>query len=184
MTKPQATKGIEKATNKSWQQWMNELDEMGARDMTHTEIARKLYDQLDGKLENHGWWAQGISVAYEQQIGRCVPGQLANGKFEIAVSKTVGLSSEELFECAVAWMESQHDLNNHVVNKPRSSQTPKRSNWRCNFDDGSKLTATVEEAGEKSKIVVAVTDVPSKGLADEWKTFWQEHIIKLSKGGV
>lgn len=179
MTKPQNTAGIERATNKSWQQWVEELDEMGARSMTHTEIARVLYDILEGKMEKHGWWAQGITVAYEQHIGRRVPGQLANGKFEIAVSKTVDLRTQELFKRAATWLDGQATINNQKVLKARNSTTPKRSIWRCDFGDGSKFSASVEAAGEKAKIVIALTDIPEKAIADDQKSFWQEEIRKL-----
>ena len=49
---------IEKATNKSWKQWVSELDKSGASELSHTELARKLYDELDGKIDNQNWWAQ------------------------------------------------------------------------------------------------------------------------------
>jgi hypothetical protein len=74
MTKPENTNAIEKATDKSWTQWVKELDAMGARELSHKDLALKLYNQLDGQLENHGWWAQGITVAYEQHIGKRIPG--------------------------------------------------------------------------------------------------------------
>jgi len=172
MTKPISTASFEKATHKSWEQWIDELDQMGAREMTHTELARKLYDQLDGKLENHGWWAQGITVAYEQYIGKRIPGQLANGLFELAVSKTIATSRDDLFAAVVEWFEIQDDLNGQVALKPRSSETPKRSNWRCDFADGSKFAATVEGNDTKSKLVLSHTAVPSKQEADGWKAFW------------
>ena len=54
MTKPINTASIEKATNKSWEQWVKELDESGAQKLTHTELARKLYDLLDGSVDNYG----------------------------------------------------------------------------------------------------------------------------------
>lgn len=53
MTSPANIQSIEKTTGKSWQQWVDELDAAGARDLPHIEIARRLYQQLEGKLENH-----------------------------------------------------------------------------------------------------------------------------------
>lgn len=182
MTKPMNTASIEKATNKSWDQWVSELDESGARDLSHTELARKLYDQLDGSLENHGWWAQGITVAYEQHIGKRVPGQQANGLFELAVSKTVDLPPTELFQKVVEWFEKQDELNRSEPLKTRSSQTPKRSTWRCDFADGSKFSATIEANGEKAKLILAHTAVPTKTEADNWKDHWRstaDQLIKL-----
>lgn len=182
MTKPINTASIEKATGKPWRQWVSELDGSGARDLSHTDLARKLYDQLDGKLDNHGWWAQGITVAYEQHIGKRVPGQLANGLFELAVSKTVASPRDVLFRQVVEWFESQNQLNGCELLKPRSSKTPKRSTWRCDFIDGSKFSATIEDNGEKSKLILSHTAVPTQQEADDWKSFWRDTAGRLAEG--
>ncbi len=42
MTKPANIASIEKATNKSWQQWLDELEENGARELSHIELAKKI----------------------------------------------------------------------------------------------------------------------------------------------
>ena len=173
MTRPINTDSIANATSMSWEEWVRELDARGARKMSHTELARKLYDELDGTLENHGWWAQGITVAYEQHIGKRVPGQLVNGLFELAVSKTIVAERTVCFARVAQWFESQAMLNDHEIIKPRISETPKRSNWRCDFADGSKFAATVEENGQKSKLVLSHTAIPSQLDADEWKAYWK-----------
>lgn len=173
MTKPINTDSIAKATNKSWDDWVKDLDARGARQLSHKDLARQLYDELDGKLDNHGWWAQGITVAYEQHTGKRIPGQLANGLFEMAVSKTIQTSRSNLFPTVVSWFEAQGELDRREYVKPRSSQTPKRSSWRCDFVDGSKFAATVEDSDNKSKLVLSHTDIPTKQEADTWKEFWR-----------
>lgn len=174
MTKPTNLPSIEKTTGKPWSAWAKELDAAGARDLSHPEIAELARQRLEGLTDNVGWWAQGITVAYEQHIGRRVPGQLANGLFEVSVSKTVASVREELFPATVSWFESQKKLNKQTPAKPRSSETPKRSTWRCDFKDGSKFSATVEGAGEKSKLVLAHTAIPTQEEATAWKDFWRE----------
>lgn len=184
MTKPINIASIEKATKKSWEQWVKELDESGGRDLSHADLARKLHEVLDGKVDSHSWWAQGITVAYEQHIGKRIPGQLANGLFELAISKTVASSRSNLFIRVVEWFEGHTELNGQELHKPRSSETPNRSNWRCDFADGSKFAATVEGDDKKSKLVLSHTSVPSKQEADNWKVFWKKVADELvSKGG-
>lgn len=172
MTKPINTAAIEKTTGKAWSVWTKELDEHGARELSHAALAKLVNTKLDG-IENAGWWAQGITVAYEQHIGKRIPGQLADGLFEIAVSKTSNLPRHEQFARVVAWFEMQREFSGQQPLKPRSSETPKRSNWRCDFEDGSKFAATVEENGEKSKVVLSQTAIPSKEAADEQKVYWK-----------
>jgi len=180
MTKPENTAAIEKATNTSWEQWVKKLDAAGAKEMTHKDLARTLYDQLDGVVENHGWWAQGITVAYEQHIGKRVPSQLANGLFELAVSKTIDISRNDLFSLVVEYFESKPSLNGREYTKPRSSETPKRSNWRCDFSDGSKFAATVEGDDIKSKLVLSHTSVPNQADADTWRIYWRKATKEIS----
>lgn len=180
MTRPINIESIEKATKKSWKQWVSELDDSGARELSHTDLARKLYTVLDGTIESHGWWAQAITVAYEQYVGKRVPGQLANGLFELAVSKTVATSRSKLFLQTVEWFENQNELSGRKPLKPRSAETPKRSNWRCDFADGSKFTATVEGDDKKSKLVLTHTSIPTKEEADNLKVFWKAVADKLA----
>ncbi len=171
---------IEKATQKPWEQWVKELDDSGSSELSHTEIARKLYAELGGKVENHGWWAQGITVAYEQHIGKRVPGQLADGLFELAISKTIAKPRDVVFLQVTEWLEQQVEFNGCAQLKARSSTTPKRSNWRCDFSDKSKFAATVEGDNKKSKLVLSHTAVPSKTEADNWKVYWKNVANQLA----
>lgn len=180
MTKSINTESIEKASGESWETWVHKLDRAGARELSHAELAKLVNGQLEG-VESGGWWAQGITVAYEQHIGRRVPGQLANGLFELAVSKSVARSRDVLFPVVVKWFEGKRELSGEEPLKPRSTETPKRSNWRCDFADGSKFAATVEENGEKSKLVLSHTAVPTKEEADTWKTYWKGIADELAK---
>lgn len=181
MTKPENTSSIEQATNRTWDDWVNELDDSGAREMTHKQLASKLYDQLEGKIDKHTWWAQSITVAYEQHIGKRIPGQLVNGLFEIAVSKIITTTRGDLFAKVIEWFESKPTLHDQEPLKPRTSETPKRSTWRADFADGSKFSATVEGVGEKSKLVLAHTAIPTKSEADAWKLFWASVAEELSE---
>lgn len=174
MTKAQDTKAIEKATVKPWSEWVELLDKNGARDMTHADIAKLAHEMLEGTVNSTGWWAQGVTVAYEQHIGSRVPGQLANGLFEIAVSKTIAGTRDEVFARVVDWFGNQKLLHEQTPSSPRTSATPKRSTWRCNFADGNAFSATVEDASNnKSKLVFAHTNLPDKNSADSWKAFWR-----------
>lgn len=180
MTKAQNIAAIEQATGRAWDEWVSRLNAQGAAELTHKEIAKRVNEELAGMtVDNTGWWAQGITVAYEQHIGRRVPGQLANGLFELAVSKSVARSRDEFFPIVVKWFEAQGELNGVAPLKMRSSETSRRSNWRCDFADGSKFAATVEINGEKSKLVLSHTDVPTQEEHDAWKAYWRDVTDRL-----
>src|SRR5690606_36149235 len=111
MTKPINIESIEKATSKSWNKWVEALEGIGAKDMAHVDIARRVETMLEGSVESPGWWAQSITVAYEQHIDRRVPGQMTDGSFATSVSKAVATTRAELFPKVVTWFESQASLN-------------------------------------------------------------------------
>lgn len=73
------------ATGRARADWHAILDAAGAREWKHPVIAAWL--QSEHGVD--GWWAQGITVAYEQAIGRRLPGQTADGTFSVSVTKTI-----------------------------------------------------------------------------------------------
>jgi hypothetical protein len=179
MTKPINTDSIEKATNKTWQDWVSELESSNAKTMSHTDLVDFVTGRVKGLVENEGWWGQSIAVAFEQHTGQRAPGQLSNGLFEVAVSKTASIPRDELFPEIVKWFERQEKLNKNIFSDSRISETPNRSNWRCNFSDKSKFSATVENNGEKSKLVLSHTAIPTKADATSWKQYWQQIVDDL-----
>lgn len=180
MTKPSNTESIHKATSKTWDEWVVELDGCGAQRMSHPDLASHLVGRLQDVVDNPDWWAQSIAVAYEQHTGKRLPGQLANGLFEITVSKTIHRPKEKLFHEVVEWFEKQSTLQGYSFMQTRKSETPKRSNWRCNFIDGSKFTATIENSGEKSKLVLSHTAIAKRDESVRWKQFWTGILDELA----
>jgi hypothetical protein len=91
-------KPVERATNRSWDAWLQFMDAIDARNLDHQQIALKVYEELDGTIEPLGWWTQAVTVAYEQYIGRRIPGQRPDGTFQTTVSRSTTLGMEELME--------------------------------------------------------------------------------------
>ena len=77
---------VERATGRPWDEWLRFMDSIGAQELDHQQIALKVYAELDGTVERLGWWTQAVTVAYEQHIGRRVPGQRPDGTFHTSVS--------------------------------------------------------------------------------------------------
>lgn len=66
---------IQAGTGVPLDEWTRWLDEAGGRELDHAAIAR----MLPRRGEISEWWAQGVTVAYEQIIGRRVVGQSCEG---------------------------------------------------------------------------------------------------------
>lgn len=83
MIQPVNADAITKGTAQSWKEWLAFLEAINAHSMPHDEIARRVRETGDAS----GWWAQTIAVAYEQHIGRRVPGQASDGTFQVSRSQ-------------------------------------------------------------------------------------------------
>src|SRR5690606_38785401 len=84
-TRPVPTAPFSEKTGRDWAGWLAFLDEIGARDMPHGEIAARVLATGDASA----WWAQSITVAFEQHIGRRRPGQRSAGTYEVSANRTV-----------------------------------------------------------------------------------------------
>lgn len=65
--------------------WFDVFDRFGGVEKGHTALARHLYEAhgVDG------WYAQGITVAYERARGARAANQRCDGEFEVSASKVV-----------------------------------------------------------------------------------------------
>ncbi len=87
---------IRRRTGRGWEEWFDLLDEWGAADRTHTEIARWIAKEQ----ATDGWDAQAVTVGYERASGRRAVGEHADG-FRISVSKTAEVPVDRLFDTFV-----------------------------------------------------------------------------------
>ena len=87
---------IRARTGRGWAERFALLDAAAATERTHTQIARHLVTEH----EVPGWWAQTITVGYEQARGLRAPGQQRDGGFAAAASRTVAAPAARLFEAS------------------------------------------------------------------------------------
>lgn len=142
------------ATGRSRDDWREALAAVGAGAWSHNAIATWLV------AENgvNPWWAQNITVDFEQHNGRRRPGQRADGTFEVTASRRVPGEQADALARAV-------DSVSAAIGRPASSihASGKYFSARWKLDDGTSVTASVPpSSGGKS--TVALTFV---GLASE-----------------
>ena len=90
-----------KATGKDWASWFRILHSLDASKMSHKKITTMLMQ--DGLLEpGKEWWAQGITVAYEFEIGRRVTGETADAGFNIGVQRTLSIVRQKLWDYLIS----------------------------------------------------------------------------------
>lgn len=179
-TKPSNIASIEAATGRAWSEWVTLLNQTGAQAMEHKEIAEIVRKELEGATDSPGWWAQGVTVAYEQEIGRRNPGQNNDGSFETSVTKTVIGSKEDVLALWVEAHGEAKEFNGELVDNVRTSVTPVRCYWRCNLGDGSSLSIATEQKGaDKAMITATHSKLASEAAKDEWRQYWKELISRL-----
>lgn len=180
VTKPSNINSIENATYKSWQKWVDLLESFGAKDLDHTAIANLVRSELDGKIDSPDWWAQSITVAYEQHIGRRKPGQQNDGSYEVSVTKHIAGTKEDVF---ALWREAYDDISDFSgveVSNIRISETSVRLYWRSELADRTRLSISVEgRSPVKAMIAVAHTNIRSEEQKDIWRTYWKNTLESL-----
>jgi hypothetical protein len=174
--RPYSDAVIQANTGKSWDEWFTVLDRWGAVERPHAEIARWVG-------EEHGvggWWAQGVTVAYERARGLRAPGQRRGGLFEVNAAKTVAVPVERLYEAFI-----DPDLRERWL--PGASMEvrttrPGRS-IRANWDDGStRLVVDFTTKGEaKSQVALVHERIADAATADELKAWWRGRVAALKQ---
>jgi hypothetical protein len=165
---------VERATHRSWDEWLRFMDGIGAADLDHKAIALRVYPELEGTIEQPGWWAQSVTVAYEQYIGRRVPGQRPDGTFQTSVSRSTPFGMAELMDRWQEFAAGDDAVQGIVVpGAPRVSGTEKRLTWRTKASDGSSVVVISEpKKNGTASLVVQQMGLPSPEHNDEARERW------------
>jgi hypothetical protein len=174
---------IERATNRTWAEWLQYMDNIGAKNLTHHEIASNLLAELDGKIDNIGWWAQSVTVAYEQYIGRRIPGQRPDGTFQTSVSKATKYAMQELMDKWVDFATGDEAVLALIASAARVSGTDKRITWRTKARDGSEIRVTSEPKKDGTASIIAVQmGLETNELNLEAKSKWSSILERFLEG--
>lgn len=176
-------KPVERATGRSWDEWLAFMDSVDARSLDHHGIALKVYAELDGKIERLGWWTQAVTVAYEQYIGRRIPGQRPDGTFQTSVSKATKLGMQELMDRWVAFAAGDEAVRAVAGAEPKVSGTDRRITWRTRAVDGSFVVITSEpKPNGTATIVAGQQGLPTPEANAGAKQMWGEVLRRFLAG--
>jgi hypothetical protein len=166
---------IRQRTGRGWEEWFAMLDDWGAEERTHREIARWLAEQMG--VHPLAWNAQAITASYELTRGLREVGEKDDG-FAITASKTVAVPVERLYEAVVseggrtAWLPDAR-LSERTSTRPKSAR----------FDWGhgpTRVHVSFRASGEsKSTVAVEHRRLADANEADEMKTYWRERLSVL-----
>lgn len=176
-TRKENTENYAENTGRSWTEWLTFLDGINARDLSHTEIAKRVKDT--GEVT--GWWSQSITVAYEQHIGRRLPGQRADGSFEVSVTRKLDGMMDDVMARWAKSMAGREEIGGTAAAKEsETSNTGKRCYWRLPLKDKSKVVV-ITEPKETGKVLLTVVHekLPSPEAVEQWRAVWKDEVQKL-----
>lgn len=187
---PMRDETVREATGKTWAEWVTELDAAGAETMSHAEIARML--QTSGRVES-AWWCQSVTVGYEYAKGRRVLGQVASGKYQLSVSRTIAAEPVALWSLLLGptglrcWLGTidrfeavkgrTFETVEGVRGTVRGVEPPKRLRltYQAQTDGAeSTLVLTLTGAGDRAVLRFAHEKLTDATAREEMKRRWLE----------
>jgi hypothetical protein len=168
---------IRRRTGRGWEEWFDLLDEWGAAERTHREIARWVADQLGiGPLV---WDAQAVTSSYERARGLRAVGETEDG-FAVSATRTVAVPVERLFDAVVdesrrrSWLPDGQ-LSERTATRPRSA--------RFDWGDGTSRVIVAFDAKdeEKSRMALQHVRLADGEEAERMKAYWRERVTALKE---
>ncbi len=172
---PMSDEAIRRRTGRGWEEWFDLLDEWGAAERPHPEIARWLSEERGVD----GWDAQSVTVGYERASGRRAVGEHAEG-FAITASKTVAVPVDRLYEAFVDESLRERWLPGGAL-RERTSSRPKSA--RFDWGDGSTrvLVGFTSKGDARSTLALAHERLPDAEEAERMKAFWRDRVAGLKE---
>jgi hypothetical protein len=166
---------IEQTTGIPLDEWFDRLDRAGAQSMSHHEIWKWLADA--GYLSD-GMLREGVTIAYEQRIGRREPGQSCEGDFPATATRVLSCTLDEALERWLHRVEGVIEFNGvEVQGQPKTSRTEKFRYWRAKLADGTQLNVSIYRQPD-GRISLGVQHRPhsDRATADLWRAFWRAFV--------
>jgi hypothetical protein len=170
--------------------WFGVLDRFGAVEKGHTASARHLYD--DHGVD--GWYAQGITVAYERARGVRALNQRRDGGYEVSVSKVLPAATADAVKAFAASRRRRwiHSADPGLVRALAAGLSGKASKGFVVKDNGQARIrypwdGTIVEiylapnTGGKSTIVAVSKKLPQASMVDERRGQWKAALSALAK---
>jgi hypothetical protein len=165
---------LESATGRTREEWFRLLDEEQAAGWAHRDIAA----WLTRMHHVDAWWAQGVTVSYEQARGTRVPGQRQDGSFEASVSRTLPLDAERLWSLVTDPDRRAQWLETAVTVTGETSLASVR--WA--LPDGTRVIGRLAPVRPgATRFTAQHTRLPDDAAAAASKAAWSQRLALLAK---
>lgn len=171
---------VEKNTGKGWNEWFSRLDDVNVTKLSHTVIARWLIDE--GHIESE-WWAQPVTVDYEQAPSLRKVNQRADSFF-FSVTKTVSSPVADVYdewvgtEKRARWLAGPREPGCSTGNRDKNLQT------RWPGDSSSLIVTFTPKGDDRTQVVVQVEKLAEDNQLEPMHKSWKDALAALRDGPV
>jgi hypothetical protein len=178
-------------TGRGLDHWFDVLDRFGAVEKGHTAAARHLFDAhgVDG------WYAQGITVAYERARGVRGVNQRCDGDYEVSVSKVLTAATADVIAAIVDSRQRRRWAGGLDPNLARAldaalgakaskgfvTRPDGLARFRYKWGDTTVQFYLQPKPGDKVSVVVSNLKLASPAQVEERRATWRAALTALSK---
>ncbi len=166
---------IRRRTGRGWEEWFDLLDDWGAVERSHRDIARWVAEQQG--VVPLAWNAQAVVGSYERVRGLRAVGEHPDG-FTVTATRTVAVPVQRLYDAFVdeslrqRWLPDG-GLRERTATRPRSA----RFDWE---GGASRVHVTfIAREPAKSTLALAHERLPDSARAERMKGFWRARVAVL-----
>lgn len=168
---------IRERTGRGWEEWFDLLDDWGAAERTHREIARWIAEQ-QGAVPL-AWNVQAVAGSYERARGVRAVGEHSDG-FRAGATKTVAVPIERLYDAVVEPAERKRWLPDGEL-RTRKTTRPKSAHFDWGAD-GSRVHVIFAAKGEtRSTVTVSHERLANAAERDRMKSYWRDRVTTLKQ---
>ncbi|MFI8005865.1 hypothetical protein [Streptomyces sp. NPDC086010] len=166
------------ATGRGWADWFDVLDAWDATRRTHAEIAA----YLGTKHRMGGWYAQSVTVGYEQERGLREVGQSATGDWNTSGSRTLAVPPERVLAAFTEpgprgrWLPDV-ELSVRTLRPGRSLTADLRDE---SGDAAGRVSVRLEALPDgRTRVGVGHGKLADAAAVARYKAFWKERLAVL-----
>ncbi len=164
---------LQKSTGRTWAEWVDTLDAVGAAEMPHRQIARHVLS-----LGTSSWWSQTVTVGYERIRGLRERGQLCTGEYEATKSRTFPVPVEELYK---AFAEARLRAR-WLPARPKVKTAYPGKRIRVVWEDDTLVEFSFTAKGSnRSAVAIQHLKLTDKPAAEQMKLWWADRLRDLSE---
>lgn len=180
-------KSVIEKTGHGFEHWFGVLDAFAGKG--HTDAAAHLY-------EAHGipgWYAQGITVAWERERGLRQVNQSCTGKFQVSVSKTVRATVAEVADALRSpgrradWLADADPGLVQALDAAFSGDKPREVKFKGDYAwlrfrwDGNTVEIRITGKPTGASVVADNGDLPDPGLVEQRRAQWRTALEGLQR---